>query len=434
MADYSEITTYIREIKRAAIDTFMREQGWLIDFEYSDRYALWGFIPSWYRRPDENGEGGGERIAVGSDSLVEGFNNIRARVDSATALWLDLPSGDAATTVSGTQAVALQFGAAASGGTVITDGEVSKSIDTISNTVVSNVRGSFKAPFLDKYDAQFSKIVGGLGAAAAILETAYAAEEAIWPAAKQDAADICDSVRNAFRLKAKQDAQEVRDIVLGVVTAVAGVVTTIASAGTALPIVTMAGYAKIAAGTVKSLSTAANISTDSYDSIMSSLETASQNLNSAISGQESALQEMLEAASGLIDSENANFNLDAYELRTFPMEDIISLDRSEADTVLLNMERIGEALSSAVTSLSTAPGSSFLRRASGVGLGSTGPYSALSGLHTQVANCLDLTRNEYGRGRELFDATVEDFFSTDDEVKQVTDALMRELETETTGL
>lgn len=434
MADYGNISTIIADMKRAAIDSFMANQGWFVDYEYSDRYALWGFIPSWYRRPGEDGEGGGERIAVGSDSMVESFHNIRSRIDGATSKWVGLPTGSGAGDgQEAANAVATEFGAAASGGSAIANGEVEKSIDTISNTVVSNVRGSFKAPFLDKYDAQFSKIVGGLGAASALLQTAYAAEGAIWPAARQDAVDICDSVRNAFKLNAKQSAEEARDIAFGVVGAVAGVVTTVASAGTAGPIVMLLNLAKTAADTVGTLEAAADIATDSYDSIVGSLESASDDLDAAITTQESAVKTMTSGASEIMLAESENFNLDAYALRTFPNDDMISLDRSEADTIVLNMERLISAMGSAKTAVSAIPADGFLRRDAGVGLGTTGPYAQISQLHELLSQCLTSTRNEYERGRELFQAAVDDYFATEGEAEAIAEALMRELETEALG-
>lgn len=429
MADYSELGTIIGHMKRAAVDAFMGEQGWIPDYEYPDRYALWGFIPSWYRRPTEDGEGGGERIAVGSDSMAPSFDSIRARIDAATSKWAGLPSGSGGSnTRDGMAAVAAQFGAAASNGTAIADGEVFKSIDTISNTVVSNVRGSFKAPFLDKYDAQFSKIVGGTGAVAAILETAFSAEKAIWPAAREDATSICVNVRNAFRVKANQSADQVGAVALTVVAAVAGVVTTIASAGTAAPIVTVMGFATTAANAIKGIDSAIDIATDSYDSIMSSLETASNDLNEAITTQERALHDMVTSTSAYIGSDLASFNLDAYVLRDFSTTDnTIELDRSEADTVLFNMDRVVETLSTAKSSLGwqTSP---FTRRDGAVGLGETGPFPQIVDLQELIYGCVEATRNEYQHGRDLFSAVVEDYFATEGEAEAVSQALLRELE------
>ncbi len=430
LANYSKIEPYIGHMKRAAIDAFMGQQGWIPDYEYDDRYALWGVIPSWYRRPTEDGVGGGERIAVGNDSMAPTFDNIRARISAATDKWVGLPSGAGASSVrTSVGSVAVQFGAAASGGAAIADGEVAKSIDTISNTVVSNFRGSFKAPFLDKYDAQFAKVIGGTGAAAAILQTAYAAEEAIWPAAQQDAVDICESVRNAFRTKAKQSSDQVRDIALGVVAAVAGVVTIVASAGTAAPIVTMIGFAKTAASAVESLNKTIDISTDSYESIMASLESASSALNYVITEQEHSIRAMVSSTSALISFNFEAFNLDAYSLRDFSSDDTIAIEQSEADTVLLNMNRLLAVMASASTALSRQPSDDFLRRDSEVGLGRTGPYSQIIELHDVISRCLKSTHNEYERGRALLEATANDLFASEDGAKAVAEALLRELET-----
>lgn len=431
MGDYGAISTTIGEMKRAAIDAQMAQQGWLVDYEYDDRYALWGFIPSWYRRPTPDGEGGGERVGPGWDSLADGFSNIRARIDASTGKFLELPdSSSAGDAVTGTESVAAQFGAGASGSAAIADGEVAKSIDTISNTVVSNMRGSFKAPFLDKYDAQFAKIVGGSGAAVAVLQTAYAGEKAIWPAAREDAAAICENARNAFRLDAKQSADELRDLALSVVTSVAAVVTTVATAGTATTVVALAAMAKTAADTVSALDTAVTpFAANGYDSIMESLEAACEELNGAISAQESALQEMLSTAIECVTGEPDAFDLDAYSLREFGMDDMITIDQGDADTVTLNMDRLIESLGDVTTLLSSPPGSSFLQRDGAVGIGANGPSTELTGLHNALSQSLSSTKDEYMRGKDLFQAVVRDYFATDDQAAQVSEALEAEMET-----
>lgn len=208
MADYSEISDIIVDMKKKAIDAFMDEQGWCVDYEYKDRYALWGFIPSWYRRPDQaTGEGGGERVGPGWDSLVDSFNNTRGRIDSATKKWVGLPDGSGASQArAAANSVAVQLGAAASGASAIADGEIARSVDTINLITSTMMQGAFTSPFLEKYDAQFSIVLNSTGAAAAILETAYAAEVEISPAARRDAVDICANARNAFAQKLKESA------------------------------------------------------------------------------------------------------------------------------------------------------------------------------------------------------------------------------------
>ncbi len=431
MGDYGAIATTIGEMKRAAIDAYMAQQGWLIDYEYDDRYALWGFIPSWYRRPTEDGEGGGENIPFGGDSMVEGFSNIRSRIDSATSKFVGLPdSSPVAEAITGTGAAATQFGAAASGSSVIADGEVAKSIDTISNTVVSNMRGSFKAPFQDKYDAQFAKVIGGTGAAIAVLQTAYAGEKAIWPAAREDAADICENARNAFRLDAKQSADEIRDLALSVVTSVAAVVTTVATAGTAATIVAVAGFAKTAADTVSSLSTALTpFAVNGYEGIMGALEGACTDLDGAITAQERAFEDMLSSTVDSIASESDAFDLDAYSLPEFELDDMITIDQGDADVVTQNMERLIEAMGDASGALGSVPGSGFLHRDAAVGIGDNGPYAHMVSLHDRLSQALGSTKDEYTRGRDLFEAVVRDHLATDAQGASVAEALQAEMET-----
>ena len=76
--------------------------------------------------------------------------------------------------------------------------------------------------------------------------------------------------------------------------------------------------------------------------------------------------------------------------------------------------------------MSAAPASNPTPRGAGVGRSSNGTHYAASDLYALTARCLALTVAEYARGHQLFDATVEDFFSSDSAASQEVSRLLAE--------
>lgn len=435
MADYSEIGSIIADMKRQAIDAFMGDQFWLPDIEYNDRYALWGFIPSWYRRPDESGEGGGARIGPGSDSLEGSFDTIRTRIDNATKKWVGLPAANGASdTVAAASSVALQFGAASGGGTAVTSGEAIDAATFIGTTVDQHMRGSFKTPFMDKYSAQVKIALECNGCAAAILHTAYAVESALWDDARQDAVNICDSARNAFAERASESREAVFAIALTVVTAAAAIITTIASAGTAAVIVTMAGLATAAVAATSEVTDTFDMSSESYESIMTQLETAAAGLNSAIATQEAQVSTMVSETTALIttSADREDFDLDYYTFKRDLLFDTqVAIAREDVNTVQLKMDKVYDALQAASDSLAFIPDDSFVRRDSAlVGIGSTGAYINIVALHEALRAAMQSTRDEVQVGKELLQLVYDDFAAVESASSESIAALELKLDEE----
>jgi hypothetical protein len=429
MADYSEIGTIIGQMKRAAIDSFMGGQGWIPNYAADDLYSLWGVFDTSYSRPAaDTGEGGGIATAY-ADDMVETFDNIRARIDSATRKWTDLPAGDGvAGTLENLNVAAGLLGASAGGAARIVDFEIDSSLSTVEYMCTSNMRGSFLDPFLDKYTAQSSIVVCSTGAAIAILQTAFSAEKDLWPVVRQDAVDICQSVSTAFAVNAKQSSDAVGKVVLRVVTLIAGAVTLIATAGTASPAVLLAGYAVLAADSVKGFGEDLPVPTDSYESIISALESSLENLNEVITLQEEAIDVMMTKTLSYIDESMESFNLDAYRLKPFSPDDTMALASDQASVVLSNMDRIVADLASTTTALGSDPSDGFLRRHGAIGMGAAGPFDRLVELHDVLFTCVKATRDEYQNGRDLFDLAVKDYASAEAEAAAISVALNRELD------
>lgn len=416
MSGYEDLSDTIGKMKRAAIDCWMADQSFFPNWGNDQIYAKWGWMLNFYNRPDENGNGGGDGNGV-NHSVAPQFDEIRAAIDASVSDWLDLPDGDACTPPrDAANATAAILGTSAAGASVQNSGEIATSNTTVHEVVINRIEGDFKSAFLDKYYTQFSKVSHGLGDACVILEANYIAEKSMWPAAREDVAAICEKALAAWKQKADGAAAASGTLVLTVVAAVAGAVASVVTAGTGTvaAVAALGSVAALASSAVQGIAADTVISGNTYGEILGSLNDALGTLDDALTEQEQALRDMMTDAIGIIRGDLASFNLDAFALGDYPSSDgTMRMDRSDTNIVSTNMGRIDAALADALAALGSAPASNPTPRGAGIGLGSSGTHYTASELYALAARCLELTAAEYGRGHDLFDATVEDFFGSD---------------------
>lgn len=428
MAGYGNLSDTIGKMKRAAIDCWMADDSFYPNWGNGQIYAKWGWMLNFYNRPDANGNGGGDGNGV-NDSVAPQFDQIRASIDGIVAKWLDLPDGTACdaprTAVSSAAAL---LGNTEAGPSVEGGGELATSNNTIHEVIINNMKGSFRAPFIDKYYTQLSKVSQGLGSACVILETNYAAQREMWPAARDDVAAICESALNAWRARAGEAADANSKIILSVVGAVASAVATVVTAGTGT-VATVAALSTLTAAaqsTFEAISAEAEVTGGSYVEILSSLATAMEVLNGTIYEQESALDTMLTGASTTMGDDPSSYDLSAFSLGDYPhTEGIIDMDKSDTAMVSTNMSRIEDALASTSAALGSAP-SNPTRRDANIGLGANGTHPGASVLYTITSESLTNTATAYALGHEIFNATVEDFFETESEIEKSISGLLAE--------
>jgi len=384
---------------------------------------------NFYNRPDANGNGGGDGNGV-SHSVADGFDQIRAAIDNTVSKWLDLPDGtkcdEPRTDVKTTAAM---LGDSDVRTSVEGSGEIATSNETIHEVVVNNFKGSFKSPFLDKYYTQLSEVTQGLGSGCVILEANYAAQREMWPAAREDVAAICASAHSAWSQRAGEAAAANTRVLLSVVGAVAGAVASVVTAGTGT-VATVAALSTVAAAAnsaVEAISADTDVTGGSYGEILNSLDAALETLNTTIREQEEALETMLTDTSSAMDDDLESFDLSAFTLGEYSTDEgNIDMDRSDTEIVSNNMAHIEDVLAAASTTLGSPPLNPTYRNAD-IGLGSSGTHTAARGLYSLVSQSLENTTSAYKLGHELFDATVEDFFETEAEIKKtITDLLAEE--------
>lgn len=433
MASYSDLSTIIGEIRRAAIDAFMADQGWHPHFADENFYALWGFAgANSYTRPSTSGWGGG--VPSGDASRAHGsiegtFDSIRTNIELLTGKWLTLPDGSAASGwVDCTTDASAVFGVSGKSGTVSNSSEIDLANESVRMTVTSQLQGSFKNPFLQKYHTQLSLVAGGLGAACALLEMNYRTQAAMWPAAREDVTVICEAARDAFRARSAAAAAAQGKVTLTVTIAVIGAITSIATAGAAAPLMAvMGGLTLTATAGLAALDQSTSLVGNDYETIMSSFGDVLDKLNSSLAEQETLMSTMLTDAVSAIHSDADGFDLDAYQMPGYDgSAETIEISRDDAEVVSGYMWRIVDAFAHAEGRFGSGPSTNPTPRDGGVGSGADGTHPAASELYALTDTCLASTSAEYYRGKVLFDAAVNDYFVGDEVMSQIVDGLAAE--------
>ena len=189
MADYAQLSTNIQKLKRAAIDAWMKQEGWELE---GDHYFGPHGAEYEVTRPGENGEGGGDWsgevffqdwfVGGGKDrEFSSRFNEIRGNIDSAMKRWLpnaiaipeEFDPLIAAMKAANTK---LALSASASGGSVTAGGSVAGNINGL-EAATDKLSGSTIDAFRSKFVLQLPRVVGGEHALTVVLGGAIAAEK-----------------------------------------------------------------------------------------------------------------------------------------------------------------------------------------------------------------------------------------------------------------
>ncbi|GAA2528159.1 hypothetical protein GCM10009860_04880 [Microbacterium mitrae] len=422
---YGELDSMIGQLKRAAIDAYMADDGFYPDLASGDAfYSKWGWAPNSYDRPDASGEGGGGVTSPNPWADSISFDGIRSRIDNAVDKWKGLPDGSGASSYkSATATAASTLGASGSGASVADDGEIMTASNTAGDLLTQNLVASFIEPMLDKYYSQFKGVAQSIGAAAAILQMNYTMQSGMWNSIREDAFTIVESAKTACAQYADSRSAASLKVTLGVVATVAAAVATVATAGTAAPLVgAMVTLSAAATTAISAIDADASVEGASYDEIVSSFEDALEALRTAINDQEAEVRKMLSGALSAIDADRGGFDLDHYRIKTSDpnFADQIVMVRQHTNVVSSNMQRVIVALEAASSTLGAPPGADPTPRDSRI---SSGTHSYAQSLYADTEHALRSTKDEYALGKELFDAEVQNHFNTDAANRQTVEQL-----------
>ncbi|MEV8251537.1 hypothetical protein AB0O87_11530 [Microbacterium sp. NPDC076768] len=435
---YEDLADFKGKVYRAAIDCWMADQGFSPPAGAEHTYAKFGWAPFQYHRPDENGNGGGKSVGYGDGVNCEAaMDSVRAAVDRVVDPWLSLPTG----TGLGAYKDSANGSSAILGNSRENSPELEDSRAQVASVASGNLKGMFVAPFVDKYCSQLLTVVHGIGDGCVILAASYAAEEELWPAAREDVARLCFQAWEAWTKAAAEAEVANSKAALAVVGAVASGVAAVVTAGAALAATTVtaaAASAAAASGVLGSVGGAASVALagidrevavngSSFDSILESLSEALEGLSATIAEQDKRLNLMLSQMDDEIYSSRASYDLDYFVLADYPLTDgTMAMDPTSTSLIKQNMTRVHSSMAEAGSALGAEPGSNPSVRPSSIGVSVDGTYTAASSLFSRLRGCLTRSTEEYARGVALFDATVADYFQTEEDakatVKQLHDA------------
>lgn len=419
---YDDLDSSIGALKKAAIDAFMADDGFYEDKFGTNYYYKWGWAPNGYEMPNASGEGGGKVDGMPWNDDIS-YDGVRSRVDDVVDKWRALPTGaDAGVYKTSTSSAAASLGASGSGASVADDGAILTSTNTMGDLLTQELVASFIGPMLDKYYTQFKGVSQSLGAAAAILQMNYTMQSTMWEGVRDDVATIVENAKSACAEYAESKGSADFQITLGVVATVAAAVATVATAGAAAPLVgAMVTLSSAASTAVAAISADASITGGSYDEIMSSFEEALETLRTAVSDQESEVRTMLSGAVNAIIADPGGFDLNRYQIEPQDQNfsDEIVMVRQHTNTVSSNMQRVIEGLDAAKTALGSPPYSDPTPHAEI----SSGTHSNALNLFDYTADAINSTLQEYSRGKDLFDAEVENYFNADEENQRLVEQL-----------
>lgn len=224
MASYDDLSSLTGKLKRAAIDAYMKDQGFTIESEskyYDERHSV-SDLHYWVSRPGSDGNGGGDWTSDHflPDSWIGGggkdreftnnFNTIRGRVDDALKKWQDLPKpGEFDGIIESMRLanVALAASPATSGGSTNGSGQIGANLNLIqenSDAMSGGIISAFKSKFL----LSLGNCVGGHHGLTIVLGGALAGEKLMWEKARQDVANAVENAGNALDAYAKKGGGE----------------------------------------------------------------------------------------------------------------------------------------------------------------------------------------------------------------------------------
>lgn len=409
---YENLPTLIGELKRSAIDAYMKSQGWHIDDGV--KYHLGD---SNVTRPGEDGQGGGDWSWIGfwdigndgQDSKWRAaFDAVRSDIDATMQRWLDLPDteADLKDDIEQMRQANRLLSFSPSGGTgggnipgYLTG--INENLDAMSGTTIA----TFKADFL----LQLEKAIGGHHGITVILGAALAATNEIWIRARRTVAETVGETQKALDAYAQGG-----DISWEVILQVAGYAVEgaglFATGGAEIALKGAGQGLKILTETTTEKDKKASAPSGDYESLMKGFGTALQELADAIKAEEEALRDNLVLNAGKVRADQSS-----YDLKRPAILDIS--DDAQADIIIISRPLVDEItrtyLPFTADELDSARSQAFLAtyqayRDGSIGLGSNGISAEFSELQWILVDLIRDLEWETRNGAKTLDLAIED--------------------------
>jgi hypothetical protein len=433
VADYAQLSDNTKKLKRAAIDAWMKQEGW--DIEGNKYHGPHGAAYE-VTRPGEDGEGGGDWSGeffqewfVGGDKDQEfssRFDEIRSNIDTALKPW----QPDAIATPSEFDPLIdsmrdantkLALSSNASGGSVNAGGSIAGNIRGL-DTESAKLSGSTIDTFRSKFVLQLDRVVGGEHALTVVLGGAIAAEKTLWENAKQTVADTVETATNSFRAYADGNDAPDWGLILKVVGVAVEGVAAFATNGATVALSAGTGIKLLQAGQEASEKKAKEPKSRDYDGIWNAFTQAVEDLDAAITSEEKALatnlQDNYAYVTGLKGTpESFDLNPAILDISDDSQAEI-HIIQSVVDAITETyMPAIANSLTSAAADVDGAGSSLPWIRDESVGYTNYGPWSELYTLLWLLYTLLTDLSWEVTSGARTLALVVEDIGVTDTEAQ-----------------
>jgi hypothetical protein len=435
MASYDDLSSLTGKLKRAAIDAYMKDQGFTIvegESKYYDERHSVSDLHYWVSRPGDDGNGGGDWtsdhflpdswIGGGKDEEFQGhFDTIRERVDSALRKWQDLPiPSEFDPLLDSMRAANVALGVVPSkdGGTVTGTGFIGPNL-TLIETNCEYMSGGIITAFKTKFLLSLGNCIAGHHGITVVLGEALASEKAMWEKARQDVANAVEAATTALDSYVKSGNAD-WTLTFGVLGAIITGAAAFVSGG--------ATVALSGAGAGVTLLKEVNDAKDreaaqpdqSFEGIMTAYEQVLTDLNGTIKTAEQALDNNFTTNIGHIGPESG-FDLDA------PLKDVdddSDLHLEGSPTIIHDKSLIFEITGTAMPAvadevvkaqghLDVASDSGPFSRDAAVGLGYNGCFNNWSSLLWLSWRLLADLEWEIRAGAKTLELAIEDMGQVD---------------------
>lgn len=434
MSNYDDLGQAIRTLKRAAIDAYMRDQGWDVgDDEYTFQPPVagtsFGYNYFTVSRPDANGHGGGdERIhnlyndlfgSYGSDhrEFVPEFNEIRSGIDAAMAPLLGMPNPDGLTHM-------LEVCQDAEAGFWL-DAELGVGGTTLREAMTSAkgnmtlVNGAFPAAFEANFLNQLPGTVGALRELAIVRYTAMVQEHELWNLARENACQLVANATAAFGkvVNPSGDAVKLALTIAGYAAAAGAIIVSGGSAAAGV-----VGAISLGITILKETAVTDDESDEvgrSFEEVMGAFVAMTTRLVNNVTMAESEIrQNVVDNIAGV------HANMSTYEISNNGLPsasdyDQVTVDVAAAKEIIGSyLPDIAEHVRAVVTSNGRMYPSSALGRTSGLGCGPHGPGPELAEISTLLYDLGEKLAVETTRANKALGQWIDDIHGFEESVVQ----------------
>lgn len=424
----------VGELRRAAIDAWMREQGYEVrGSEYHKTDGIFGTNVLTVTVPNAAGHGGGDfdswdiRVRDETAQFKAAFADIGAAINDTFAPWYEAPEVegiDALVDICGAQSDALALEPSLVRGVIAGSGDLSQKLSKIAE-LASHMSGASITAFEESFTERLPNALAGCHAVSLARGAAVASEASLWRNARRNIGRIAAEATAVFRGIAAQTPHD---------ETVALTVAGLAAEGLALfgrnPAAEFAAYLIHASSTLAGSSTDVDLLSGSFDLGMSSLRTAVRRLNSAITAEEDEIARVLTQNVASIESNSATFDLTPTGIRDVDGW-TISMASDEVDRITgVLMPEMADTLRTVSTEIWATSPANVLARPAQLGSGSSGPTREFGELGQVLYSLLRDLAWEVTSGAKNLELAARDFFDQEADMARSLNEAARALETE----